>query len=181
VRFVVLVIALLVALSIALQLDMLLGAFTAGVVVRLLFGNAPPEHRELVRAKLEAIGFGFVVPVFFVVTGLRFDLAALTGSPTTILLMLGFAVLLMLVRGMSGLLTAPPGTSRADRSAIVLLSATGLPIIVAVTRIGTESGMLPDGVASALVGAGMLSVLVFPVLALRLRGRAVRGAVVTDA
>lgn len=171
VRFVVGVIAALVALSIALQLDMLLGAFTAGVVVRLLLGSATEEDRRTVEAKLEAVGFGFVVPVFFVATGVRFDLGALTGSPGALLLLVGFAALLLLVRGLSGLFTTPRGASTADRRAIVLLSATGLPIIVAVTTIGTTTGDLPRTVAVALVGAGMLSVLLFPLLAVGQRRR----------
>jgi hypothetical protein len=70
---------------------------------------------------------------------------------------------------MSGLFTAPPGASASDRRAIVLLAATGLPIIVAVTDIGTASGDLPAPIASALVGAGMLSVLLFPLIALAQR------------
>ena len=111
------------------------------------------------------------MPVFFIATGLRFDLAALTGSPAALLLLVGFAVLLLLVRGLSGLFTTPSGASRADRRAIVLLSATGLPIIVAVTTIGTTSGDLPRTVASALVGAGMLSVLLYPLLAVGQRRR----------
>jgi Kef-type K+ transport system membrane component KefB len=171
VRLVVVVLAALVTLSIALRLDMLLGAFTAGVVVGLLLDGATEEDRHAVESKIEAVGFGFLVPVFFVATGLRFDLAALTGSPTALLLLVGFAVLLLLVRGLSGLFSTPSGASPADRRAIVLLSATGLPIIVAVTMIGTTSGDLPRPVASALVGAGMLSVLLFPILAMGQRQR----------
>jgi Kef-type K+ transport system membrane component KefB len=150
---------------------MLLGAFTAGVVVGLLLGSATEEDRHAVESKLEAVAFGFVVPVFFIATGLRFDLAALTGSPAALLLLVGFAVLFLLVRGLSGLFTTPPGASRADRRAIVLLSATGLPIIVAVTTIGTTSGDLSRSVATALVGAGMVSVLLFPLLAVGQRRR----------
>jgi hypothetical protein len=69
------------------------------------------------------------------------------------------------------LFSTPSGASPADRRAIVLLSATGLPIIVAVTMIGTTSGDLPRSMASALVGAGMLSVLLFPILAMGQRQR----------
>ena len=174
VRFVMLVIAALVALSIALQLDMLLGAFTAGVVVRLVLGSATAADRGVVEAKIEAIGFGFVVPIFFVLTGVRYDLGALLGDPAALLLLPVFAALFLLVRGLSGLFSAPPGSSAADRRAIVLLSGTGLPIIVAVTAIGTTSGDLSHGIASALVGAGMLSVLVFPALALGGRRRSPR-------
>ena len=171
VRFVVVLLAALVALSVALRLDMLLGAFTAGVVARLVLAGAAEEDRALVEAKIEAVGFGFVVPVFFVTTGLRFDLAALTGSVAALLLLVGCAVLLVVVRGLSGLVSAPAGATAADRRALVLLSATGLPIIVAVTGIGTASGDLSKAVASALVGAGMLSVLLFPLLAVGQRRR----------
>lgn len=166
VRFVILIVAAMVALSLVLGLDMLLGAFAAGMIVRFILADATPADREAVETKLEAVGFGFLVPVFFVVTGLRFDLQALISYPTALLLLAGFALLLLLVRGLTGLFTAPPGASAQDRRAIVLLAATGLPIIVAVTDIGTESGDLPAAVASALVGAGMLSVLLFPLVAL---------------
>jgi len=169
VRFVILVVAALVALSLALGLDMLLGAFAAGMVIRFILDGATPKDREIVESKIEAVGFGFLVPIFFVVTGLRFDLQALTSSPTAILLLGVFTILLLLIRGLSGLFTTPPGASPADRRAIVLLAATGLPIIVAVTDIGTKSGDLPSTVASALVGAGMLSVLLFPLIALAQR------------
>jgi Kef-type K+ transport system membrane component KefB len=171
VRFVIFVIAVLVALSIVLKLDMLLGAFAAGTIVRLVLRNASPADREIVESKVEAVGFGFLVPIFFISAGLKFDLAALTSSPTALALLGVFTVLLLLIRGMSGLLTTPPGATAADRRAIVLLTATGLPIIVAVTAIGVTSGDLQPSTASALVGAGMISVLLFPLVALGQRRR----------
>lgn len=169
VRFVILIVAAMVALSLVLGLDMLLGAFAAGLVVRFVLDDATPADRDAVETKLEAVGFGFLVPVFFVVTGLRFDLQALTGNARALVLLAVFALLLLLVRGLTGLFTAPPGASTRDRRAIVLFAATGLPIIVAVTEIGTTSGDLPAALASALVGAGMLSVLLFPLVALAQR------------
>jgi Kef-type K+ transport system membrane component KefB len=169
VRLVILVIAALVALSLVLGLDMLLGAFAAGMVIRLVLGGTKQEDRETVETKIEAVGFGFLVPVFFVVTGLRFDLWALTSSPGAIVLLVVVTLLILLIRGTSGLMTAPPGASAADRRAIVLLAATGLPIIVAITDIGTRSGDLPSTITSALVGAGMLTVLLFPLIALSQR------------
>lgn len=172
VRFVILVVAALVALSLVLGLDMLLGAFAAGVVVRLVLAGATPEDRETVETKIEAVGFGFLVPVFFVATGLRFDLHALTSSPVAIALLVVATVLMLLIRGTSGLFTAPPGASAADRRAIVLLTATALPIIVALTDIGRASGDLSSTLASALVGAGMVTVLLFPLIALAQRVRA---------
>lgn len=166
VRLVLLFIAALVALSIVLGLDMLLGAFAAGVLWRVLVSSAPAKDREIVETKIEAVAFGFLVPVFFISTGVTFDLQALLKDPTAMLLVPVFALLLLLVRGLPGLLAAPKGSSPSDKRAIVLFSATGLPIIVAVTAIGTDSGILSSATAASLVGAGMVSVLLFPLIAL---------------
>src|SRR6476659_4560185 len=166
VRLVLLLLLSLVALSIALEIDMLLGAFAAGVITKLLLRDASPHDAEAIESKLEAIGFGFLVPVFFINTGVTFDLDALLSSRQALLLLPVFLILLVLVRGLPGLLSAPINAVPADKRAIVLFCATGLPIIVAVTNIGLSTGDLAAGTASALVGAGMLSVLLFPLLAL---------------
>jgi Kef-type K+ transport system membrane component KefB len=166
VRLVLLLLLSLVALSIALDIDMLLGAFTAGVITKLLLRDAKPPDAEAIESKLEAIGFGFLVPVFFINTGVTFNLDALLSSTQALLLLPVFLILLVLVRGLPGLLSAPINAVPADKRAIVLFCATGLPIIVAVTNIGLATGDLAAGTASALVGAGMLSVLLFPLLAL---------------
>lgn len=175
VRFVVLVIAALVGLSLALGLDMLLGAFAAGVVCRILLSGADEADARQIEGKLEAVAFGVVVPVFFINTGIGFDLRALLGDPRALLLLPVFLVLLVVVRGIPGALAAPVGSTFANRASLTLFSATGLPIIVAVTAIGVEDGDLPSGTATALVGAGMLSVLLFPLLALALRRRSTDG------
>src|ERR1700712_1553245 len=166
VRLIILVITSLVALSLALQLDMLLGAFAAGVLTKLLLVDARPADSEVVETKLEAIGFGFLVPIFFIYTGVTFNLDALLDSRTALIELPIFLLLLLLIRGLSGLTAAPRNSTAADKRAIVLFSATGLPIIVAVTSTGVAAGDLSAGTASALVGAGMLSVLLFPLLAL---------------
>ena len=171
VRLVVLVIVALVTLSLVLDLDMLLGAFTAGVIYRLLLSGAPEHDIEMMESKVEALGYGFFVPVFFIFTGVTFDLDALLSDTATIALVPVFLMLLLVVRGLPSLLAAPVGSSVRDRAAIGLFGATGLPIIVAVTAIGVEAGDLASGTASALVGAGMLSVLLFPLIALALRRR----------
>ena len=172
VRLVILVLLALVALSVVLDLDMLLGAFTAGVLYRLLLTGAPERDAEIVESKLEAVGYGFLVPIFFINTGVTFDLTALFGDIRTLLLVPVFLVLLLVVRGLPSLLVAPHGSSRRDLTATALFGATGLPIIVAVTAIGVEGGELDSGTAAALVGAGMLSVLLFPLIALAVRKRA---------
>ncbi|POH73567.1 cation:proton antiporter [Arthrobacter glacialis] len=166
VRLVLLILALLVGLSMAFGLDMLLGAFSAGVLWRVLISGAAPHDREVVEHKLDAVAFGFLVPVFFINTGVVFDVDALLSSPLTLALVPLFLVLFLVVRGLPNLLAAPVGATPRDKRAMVLFSATGLPVIVAVTAIGLERGLLPSGIATALIGAGMLSVLLFPMLAL---------------
>lgn len=175
VRLVLLIVAALVCLSIALGIDMLLGAFAAGVLYRVLLRDAKKPDMELIETKLEAVAFGFLVPVFFIYTGVTFDLQSLLTEPNALLLLPVFLVLLFVVRGLPGLLAAPPGATGNDRIALALFSATGLPIIVAVTDIGLDTGALQPGTASALVGAGMLSVLLFPLIALGRRRRALGG------
>lgn len=169
VRLVMLLVFALVGLSLWLDLDMLLGAFVAGALTRVLLSSAEPRDREVIESKLDGLGFGFVVPFFFITTGLTFDLPSLLASPQALILLPVFLVMLLLVRGMTGLFNRPAGASPADSRALVLFTATGLPIIVAVTGIGVEAGDLQVPVATALVAAGMLSVLLFPLIALAQR------------
>ncbi|WP_327676444.1 cation:proton antiporter [Kitasatospora sp. NBC_00458] len=171
VRIVILVLATMVAAALWLDLDMLLGAFTAGIVSRLLLADMPAAEEEVIAAKLEGIGFGFLVPVFFVVSGMNFDLEALLDDPGTLLLVPLFLALLLAVRGLPAALLAPIGLGRRDRVALGLYGATALPLVVVITTIEVDAGRLPSSTAAALVGAGMLSVLFLPLVAQRLRGR----------
>lgn len=177
VRVIILILAGLVALSLVLDLDMLLGAFVAGVVWQLIMRNAPEPDRRQVESKVEGLAFGVFVPVFFVYTGVTFDLASLLGDPRDALLVPVFLILLLVVRGLPSMLSAPPGSSGRERVAMVFLGATGLPIIVAVTSIGVAEGILRPGLAAALVGAGMLSVLLYPLVGMALQGARRRGVV----
>ncbi len=170
VRVVMLILTALVALSLVLQLDMLLGAFAAGIVWRLLMRDADPEDREVVESKVEAIAFGFLVPLFFIYTGVTFDLASLLADPRLLAMVPLALVVLLVVRGLPSILAAPQGADLKTRTAVVLLGATGLPIIVAVTGVGVDQGLISSGFASVLVGAGMLSVLLFPLIGMSLRG-----------
>ncbi|MET1034548.1 MAG: cation:proton antiporter [Arthrobacter sp.] len=168
VRIAILVIVALVTLSIVMGLDMLLGAFAAGVLGRLVLREASDADRHLVESKLEAVAFGFLVPIFFITTGLTFDLAALTSSTSTLLLVPVFLAALLVARGIPSALAAPPGATARQHAALGLFGATALPLVVAITDIGVAEGVLETATASALVGAGMLSVLVFPLVALGL-------------
>ncbi|WP_127474002.1 cation:proton antiporter [Microbacterium sulfonylureivorans] len=176
IRVVLLILSGLIALSIVLDLDILLGAFTAGIVWRLLMRDAAEPDREAVESKVEAVAFGFLVPVFFIYTGVTFDLAALLAQPTLFLLLPVVLVVLFVVRGLPSMLAAPEGSTGRDRLSIALLGATALPIIVAVTAIGVDEGILSTAASALLVGAGMLSVLLFPLIAMSIRGERATGA-----
>lgn len=169
IRLVLLVTLGLVALSLLLELDMLLGAFVAGVLFQVMLAGAAPDSARLVQAKVEGLGFGFLVPIFFIYTGLTFDLQSLIGDWHILVLVPIFLVLFLIVRGLPSMLAAPAGSSAPDLIATGLFGATGLPIIVAVTAIGVATQALTTGTAAALVGAGMLSVLIFPLAALTIR------------
>jgi len=166
VRLSVLLLLALIGLAQVFGLDVLLGAFAAGMIVAQVLGTADPAFLESLQEKYQGIGFGITIPVFFVATGARFDLAALLGSPLTLVLMVGFVALLMALRGLpSALLARRAGL--VDRPVpLLLLTATSLPLVVTITNLGVQDGRMSSPVASALVGAAMLSVLVFPATAL---------------
>ncbi len=171
VRLVMLVLAGLTGLALAFGLDTLLGAFAAGVLISILMRSADPEATTIVEGKLDAVGFGFLVPVFFVNTGVTFDLDALVRHPGTLALVPICLALFFLIRGIPATIVAPSGSGVRERLAIAAFAATGLPIIVAVTTLGVNAHELRHSTAAALVGAGMLSVLTLPLLGMTLRRR----------
>jgi Kef-type K+ transport system membrane component KefB len=170
VRVSVLLLASLVIVARRFGLDSILGALAAGVLVALA---SPGEHGEALRHKLEAIGFGLFVPIFFVTTGLLYDLHALMSSRMALLQLPLFLGLFLLVRGLPALLVRHD-LDAATRVALALVSATQLPLVVAIAEIGQRSGELQPETAASLVGAGMVSVLLFPITALAVRKRHAR-------
>ena len=155
----------LVVLADILGLDILLGAFAAGSLVGLVSRGPGAEP---FRQKLDALGFGFLIPIFFVCSGARVDLHALFASANSIARIPLFLVLLLVVRGAPVLLYRSDLNGREQR-VLALFSATTLPLIVVITELGKATGrMLPEN-AAALVGAGILSVLIFPLIALSMR------------
>lgn len=178
VRLCVFVVVAMFALADGLGLDPVLGAFAAGVVVHLFLDAGDPHESEQVLSRLEGIGFGFFIPIFFVMSGVRFDVDALLAEPSTLLLVPVFLLFFLLVRGSPTVLLQRAALGTRPAVALGLLAATALPLIVVITDIARDEGVLGAGTASALVAAGMLSVLIFPTVALRLRnGR--RGPAVT--
>jgi Kef-type K+ transport system membrane component KefB len=166
VRGAVLLLIAFVALAGRLGLETILGAFLAGAVLRLLDRDAALTHPSF-RLKLDAIGFGFFIPVFFIASGIQFNLGALFSSPSTLLRLPIFLVALLAVRGLPAILYRPVvGTRRTIAAG--LLQATSLPFIVAAAAIGMDLRLLSPASGAALVGAGLVSVVVFPLVAVSL-------------
>ncbi|MEV0317320.1 cation:proton antiporter [Streptomyces sp. NPDC050658] len=171
VRFVMLLLVAMLALSDAFGLDVLLGAFAAGLLTRLVLHGAAPESGEEVLSKVEAMGFGFLVPLFYIVTGIQFDLASLLDGGRPLLLLPVFLVLFVVVRGIPAYVLAPRDLTPRGRRALTLYTSTCLPLVVAITTIGLDEDVLGKGEAAALVAAAMISVAVFPLLGMGLRAR----------
>ncbi|WTW94649.1 cation:proton antiporter [Streptomycetaceae bacterium NBC_01309] len=170
VRLAMLLMVVLVWFADELELDNLLGAFTAGVALRLSLAHTPGALVEVISAKLDGIGFGFFVPIFFVMSGVRFDLDALLDDPKLIALIPVMLLLFLVVRGLPTYVLAGRGDLADRRRELALFASTALPLIVVITNIAIENEYMTGGTAAALVGAGMLSVLLFPQLALRTAG-----------
>ncbi|MFO1066942.1 MAG: cation:proton antiporter [Geminicoccaceae bacterium] len=162
----------LASLAQAFSIEFLLGAFAAGVIAGRLFDVAlqvRPHHIDVVRAKYEGIAFGFLVPIFFVASGMQFDLAALWRDPLSLALLPLFVVLFLVVRGLPALLLYRGTLGAGERLPLALMASTQLPLVIAITDLGVDRKLLEPSLATAMVGAGMLSVLLLPPLALQLR------------
>jgi Kef-type K+ transport system membrane component KefB len=157
------------AVAEALGLEAILGAFMAGAILSLVDRDRGMTHPDF-RRKLEAVGFGFFIPVFFVTSGVRFDLDALTASASNLLMVPVFLAALVAARGVPAVLYRRILGTR--RTAIAgLMQATSLPFIVAATAIGAELDLIDAAESAALIGAGLLSVLLFPLSGLVLLRR----------
>jgi Kef-type K+ transport system membrane component KefB len=167
VRITVVLVFGLVLLASELGLDVLLGGFVAGMIVRLALKG---HELTVFESKLTAVGFGFFVPFFFITSGIEFDLAAL-GSAEAIAKLAMFFGLFLVVRGTPALLLYRRVLSARDRAALAFFSATELPLVVAITTIAVDGGHMKTSTAAGLVGAAMLSTLVFPFVGLALRRR----------
>src|SRR5215208_1702619 len=166
---------LLIGLVVVAQLfglEVILGAFFAGAVLKLLDRDEMMTHTGF-HTKLQAVGFGVFIPFFFVTSGIQLDVRALFAGGAALALVPVFLLALLLARGLPAALYRP---MVGDRSSLAagLLQATSLPFIVAATGIGMELGILSPAVGAAMVVAGLLSVVLFPLSALTiLRGKPV--------
>lgn len=169
-RTAIFVLVAMVYLADQFGLNIILGAFAAGVVIGLVGG---PEEKDQLYVKLESIGFGLFVPIFFITTGITFDLDAVL-SPSGLVRLPLFLALFLVVRGLPVYLFYRRDLPRRDRPPFALLSATTLPLVVAITALAVQQGQMRTSTAAALVGAGMVSVLIFPPAALTQRLRSKR-------
>jgi Kef-type K+ transport system membrane component KefB len=163
VRLTALLLVALLAIAEDFGLDVVLGAFIAGIIIKQL---APANEQSGLQTKVEGIAFGVFIPIFFIVSGARLDISSILANPS---LLFVFLVLLLIVRGVPQFFLYRRAIPNAkERAGYSLYVATALPIIVAVTSVELASGMMDPSIAAALVGAGALSVLVFPLIAQRL-------------
>jgi Kef-type K+ transport system membrane component KefB len=166
VRLAVVLVFGLVALASELGLDLLLGGFVAGLITRQAL-----RERELVvfESKLTAVGYGFLIPFFFITSGMKFDLDSLVSSASALLKLPLFLGLFLLVRGAPAVLLYRRVLGTRDRGALAFFSSTELPLVVAITTLAVEGGHMRPSTSAALVGAAMISTAVYPLVALRLR------------
>ena len=153
-----------VGLAYGFGAEAILGAFLAGVAFRSVYKETT-EIRPLLRVKLEAIGFGFFVPIFFITSGMNFDLHSLLANLSTMELVPLFLIALLLVRGIPAILYR---SRLSTRHTVIsgLLQATSLTFIVAATQIGVQLHLISSATSAALVAAGLLSVIIYPLISL---------------
>lgn len=161
-RVTVLLLVGLVALSAVFDLDIVLGAFAAGFVLRYII----PEGDHALEHKLDGVAYGFLIPIFFVVSGAKINLMAVFQQPEVLV---GFIVLLLLIRAVPIFAALTTGKDTRDisthnRLTIALYCTTALPIIVAVTSVAVSAGAMPQETASVLVAAGAITVFLMPLL-----------------
>ena len=164
VRGAVLLLLALAALAGRFGIELLLASFMAGSVIALIDRDGQMTHPQF-HSKLQAVGYGFLIPIFFVSSGLQFDLRSLLASPSGMVKIPVFLAALLVVRGLPAVLYVRD-FGRRQAAVAGLLQATSLPFIVAATQIGIALNLLQPSTAAALVAAGLLSVVVFPTAAL---------------
>jgi Kef-type K+ transport system membrane component KefB len=167
VRLAVVMVFALGTLAASLGLELLLGGFLAGVIVRVALRG---REIEVLESKLTAVAYGFFIPFFFVVSGIKLNLSALTDDLLKLPL---FLALFLVVRGVPAVALYRRLLDRRDRLALAFYSATELPLVVAITTIAVERGHMRSSTAASLVGAAVLSTAIYPLVAVRLRANRV--------
>ncbi len=179
VRLALLLLATLIFLSQRFGFEAAIGAFAAGMIVGVAARG--PDGEDF-RKKIDAVCFGWFAPFFFVGTGVAFDVAALGRDLKTMLLVPAFLALFLLARGLPAWLLYRRDLPRSDLAPLALSSAVAsLGLVVVITSVGLKSGHLDPDIARALVGAALLSLLVYPTAARALLAPAQAGAAAAGA
>lgn len=170
-RWTVVLLFLLLAVASKFGLDVVLGAMLAGIVLRVWTGRLNIDVDSLER-KFDAVGYGIFIPIFFVSSGMTIDLKAIANDPLRLLLLLA---MLLIVRGLPSMLVYRRVLPVRQRAEMTFITATSLPLLIALAAIGQQDGVMLPATSAALVGAGVLSVLIYPLIAVGLH----RGAPLT--
>lgn len=168
-RLAICLLILLIMISEKFGIDFVLGAFVAGAVVR---AAVPERDHEAMAVRLDGIGSAFLVPVFFVISGMKLDVAALVTDPTATAMVGVYAVLMLVVRGAPALLLYWRDLRPEQIRALAFHSGTQLALVVAISGLATRQGIMPTDQAASLVAAAALTVLLFPALATHALGPA---------
>jgi Kef-type K+ transport system membrane component KefB len=166
VRWIVLLVFALTFVAAELGLDLLLGGFAAGLITRQVLRDSEAEAFD---ARLTAVAFGLFIPFFFVVSGMQIDIDALFASASGVVEMIVFFGLFLVVRGTPALLLYRGVLDRRERTALAFFTATQLPLVIAITSLAQQTGHMRASTAASLVGAAVLSTMVYPLIGLRLR------------
>jgi Kef-type K+ transport system membrane component KefB len=162
----VLLLALLV-LAARFGLDVVLGAVIAGVVLRSWSRWMGVDITPL-EQKLDAVGYGVFIPIFFVVSGMKLAIGTIIANPLRLVV---FLALLLVVRGLPALFVYRKVLPARQRLEMTFITATTMPLLIALAEIGLSDGVMLKANAAALVGAGVLSVLIYPLIAVALARR----------
>ena len=174
IRITIVILLIFIFAAVRLGLEFLLGAFAAGAVVAQFVRQWEGPREDDLKAletKYEGIGFGLLIPIFFVVSGVTFDLHALENAPIALLIVPVFLLLFLLVRGLPVMILYRRDLSAAERWPLALFCATQLPLVITITDLGVADHKMTELLATCMVAAAMLSVLVFPVIAATQRAR----------
>jgi Kef-type K+ transport system membrane component KefB len=163
-RLTICVLVLLVVLSRDLDIDMVLGAFVAGAIVRSALHE---QHRDGIALRLDGVGSAFLIPIFFITSGTRLDVISLFTSRPALVMVPVYAMLMLLVRGLPALLLYRAVLPKWQRLALALHLGTQISLVVPITSIAIKRGFMPGAQGAAMVGAAILTTLVFPSLAVR--------------
>ena len=163
-RWAVVLLFVLLAMASRFGLDVVLGAMLAGIVLRVWTRRLNMDI-EALEHKFDAVGYGIFIPIFFISSGMSLDLKSISQDPLRLIL---FFLMLLIVRGLPSLLVYRRALPARQRVEMTFITATTLPLLIALAEIGRQDGVMLPATAAALVGAGVLSVLVFPLVAVRL-------------